>query len=164
MYRSHNPSYLRFLRTSAERDADPGSVAVRANAEGEKESTQVQSQMRHFPIEKGNTVMPHHVRSTPTEAVLYEADLQWLENRSIRLSVLRSIKWNSLYVEDPRVVVLNDSVRLRHRRPDWRTTVLAALSSLGLLTYHPWITYLPDLSHLGAVHHQLPRRLPMFPS
>ena len=34
MYRSHNPSYLRFLRTSAERDADPGSVAVRANAEG----------------------------------------------------------------------------------------------------------------------------------
>ena len=43
MYRSHNPSYLRFLRTSAERDADPGSVAVRANAEGEKESTQVQS-------------------------------------------------------------------------------------------------------------------------
>ena len=34
-------------------------------------------------------------------------------------------------------MVLNDSVRLRHRRPDWRTTVLAALSSLGLLTYHP---------------------------
>ena len=31
MYRSRNPSYLRFLRTSAERDADPGSVAVRAN-------------------------------------------------------------------------------------------------------------------------------------
>ena len=58
MYRSHNPSYLRFLRTSAERDADPGSVAVRANAEGGKESTQVQFQMRHFPLEKGNTVMP----------------------------------------------------------------------------------------------------------
>ena len=58
MYRSHNPSYLRFLRTSAERDADPGSVAVRANAEGEKESTQVQSQMRRFPLEKGDTVMP----------------------------------------------------------------------------------------------------------
>ena len=36
MYRSHNPSYIRFLRTSAERDADPGSVAVRAYAEGEK--------------------------------------------------------------------------------------------------------------------------------
>ena len=34
LYRSHNPSYLWFLRTSAERDADPGSVAVRANAEG----------------------------------------------------------------------------------------------------------------------------------
>ena len=70
MYRSHNPSYLRFLRTSAERDADPGSVAVRANAEGEKESTQVQSQMRHFPIEKGNTVMPSgrlpSPRSRPT--------------------------------------------------------------------------------------------------
>ena len=49
MYRSHNSSYIRFLRTSAERDADPGSVAVRAYAEGEKESTQVQSQMRHFP-------------------------------------------------------------------------------------------------------------------
>ena len=32
---------------------------------------------------------------------------------------------------------LTDSVRLRLRRPDWRTTVLAALSSLGLLTYHP---------------------------
>ena len=70
MYRSHNPSYLRFLRTSAERDADPGSVVVRANAEGEKESTQVQSQMRHFPIEKGNTVMPSgrlpSPRSRPT--------------------------------------------------------------------------------------------------
>ena len=36
IYRSHNPSYLRFLRTSAERDADPGSVAVRANAKGGK--------------------------------------------------------------------------------------------------------------------------------
>ena len=34
-------------------------------------------------------------------------------------------------------MVLNDSVRLQLRRPDWRTTVLAALSSLGLLTYHP---------------------------
>ena len=34
-------------------------------------------------------------------------------------------------------MVLNDSVRLRLRRPDWRTTVLAVLSSLGLLTYHP---------------------------
>ena len=34
-------------------------------------------------------------------------------------------------------MVLNDSVRLRLRRPDWRTTVLAALSSLDLLTYHP---------------------------
>ena len=53
MYQSNNPSYLRFLRTSAVRDADPGSVAVRANAEGEKESTQVQSQMRHFSLEKG---------------------------------------------------------------------------------------------------------------
>ena len=44
MCRSHNPSYLRFLRTSAERDADPGSVAVRTNAEGEKESAHVQYQ------------------------------------------------------------------------------------------------------------------------
>ena len=34
-------------------------------------------------------------------------------------------------------MVLNDSVRLRLLRPDWRTTVLAALSSLGLLTNHP---------------------------
>ena len=34
-------------------------------------------------------------------------------------------------------MVLNDSVRLRLRRPDWRTAVLAALSSLGQLTYHP---------------------------
>ena len=31
------------MRTFAERDADPGSVAVRANAEEENESTQVQS-------------------------------------------------------------------------------------------------------------------------
>ena len=53
------------------------------------------------------------------------------------LSVLQANKWNSLDVEDPQRVVLNDSVRLRLRRPDWRTTVLAALSSLGLLTYHP---------------------------
>ena len=34
-------------------------------------------------------------------------------------------------------MVLNDRVSLRLRRPVWRTTVLAALSSLGLLTYHP---------------------------
>ena len=46
------------MRTSAERDADPGSVAVRANAEGGIESTQVESQMRHFPVEKENTIMP----------------------------------------------------------------------------------------------------------
>ena len=80
MYRSHNPSYLRFLQTSAERDADPGSVAVRANAEGGKESTQVQSQMRHFPLEKGNIVMPSgrlpSPRSRPTgsRTVLKPAD------------------------------------------------------------------------------------------
>ena len=78
----------------------------------------------------------HHVRSTPTEAVLYEADLPRLEHRFKTLSVLQENKWNSLDVEDPRRVVLNESVRLRLRRPDWRTTVLAALSSLGLLTYH----------------------------
>ena len=70
MYQPHNPSYLRFLRTSAERDADSGSVAVRANAEGEKESTHVESQMRHFPLENGNTVMPSgrlpSPRSRPT--------------------------------------------------------------------------------------------------
>ena len=34
-------------------------------------------------------------------------------------------------------MVLNDSLRLRLCRPDWRTTVLAALSSLVLLTYRP---------------------------
>ena len=79
----------------------------------------------------------HHVRSTPTEAVLHEADLPRLEHLFKTLSVLQANKWNSLDVEDPRRVVLNDSVRLRLRRPDWRTTVLAALSSLGLLTYHP---------------------------
>ena len=79
----------------------------------------------------------HHVRSMPTEAVLYEADLPRLKHRFNTLSVLQANKWNSLDVEDPRRVVLNDSVRLRLRRPDWRTTVLAALSSLGLLTYHP---------------------------
>ena len=32
-------------------------------------------------------------------------------------------------------MVLNDGVRLRFHRPDWRTIVIAALSSLGLLTY-----------------------------
>ena len=79
----------------------------------------------------------HHVRSTPTEAVLYEADLPRLEHRLKTLSVLQTNNWNSLDVEDPLRVVLNDSMRLRLRRPDWRTTVLAALSSLGLLTYHP---------------------------
>ena len=100
----------------------------------------------------------HHVRSTPTEAVLYEVDLPWLQHRFKMLSVLQANKWNSLDVEDPRRVVLNDSVRLRLRRPDWRTTVLAALTSLVLLTYHPGITHHPDLTHLGAVHHQLPRR------
>ena len=79
----------------------------------------------------------HHVRSTQTEAVLYEADLPRLENRFKTLSVLQANKWNSRDVEDPRRVVLNDSLRLRLRQPHWRTTVLAALSSLVLLTYHP---------------------------
>ena len=80
MYRSHSPSYLRFLRTSAERDADPGSVAVRANAEGETESTQVQSKMRHFSLEKGNTVMPSgrlpspRSRTTGSKTALKPAD------------------------------------------------------------------------------------------
>ena len=55
MYRSHNPSYIRFLRTSAERDADPDSVAVGANAEGKKNRHKYK--YRHIPIEKGNTVM-----------------------------------------------------------------------------------------------------------
>ena len=58
------------MRTSAERDVDPGSVAVNSNADGGKESTQVQSQMRHFPLEKWNTVMPSgrlpFPRSRPT--------------------------------------------------------------------------------------------------
>ena len=80
----------------------------------------------------------HHVRSTPTEAVLYEADLPRFEHRFKALSVLQANKWNSLDAENPLRVVLNDSVRLRLRRPDWRTTVLAARSSFGLLTYHPW--------------------------
>ena len=79
----------------------------------------------------------HHVRSTPTEAVLYEADLPRLEHRFKTLSVLQANKCNSLDVEDQRRVVLNDSVRLHLRQPDWRTAVLAALSCLGLLTYHP---------------------------
>ena len=79
----------------------------------------------------------HHVRSTLTEAVLYEADLPRLKHRLKTLSDLQANKWNNLDVEDPRRVVLNDSVRLRLRRPDWRTTVLVALSSLVLLTYHP---------------------------
>ena len=79
----------------------------------------------------------NHVRSTPTEAVLYEADLYRLEHRFKTLSVLQANKWNSLVVEDQRRVVMNDSVRLRLRRPDWRTTVLAALSSLGVQTFHP---------------------------
>ena len=95
---------------------------------------------------------------TPTDAVLYEADIPRLKHRLNTLSVLQANKWNSFDVEDPRRVVLNDSVRLRLRRPDWRTTVHAALSSLGLLTYHPGITHHQDLTHLGAVHHQLPRR------
>ena len=82
-------------------------------------------------------VIAHHVRSTPTEAVLYEADLPRLEHRFKTLSVLQANKCNSIDVEDPRRVVLNDSVRLRLRRSDWRATVPAALSSLGLLTYHP---------------------------
>ena len=49
---------MRFLRTSAERDANPDSVAVSANSEGKKESTQEESITRHFHLEKGNTVMP----------------------------------------------------------------------------------------------------------
>ena len=55
----------------------------------------------------------HHVRSTPTEVVLYEADLPRLKHRFKTLSVLQANKGNSLDVEDPWRVVLNDSVRLR---------------------------------------------------
>ena len=40
------------------RAADPCSIAIRANTEGEKESTQVESQMRQFPLEMEDTVMP----------------------------------------------------------------------------------------------------------
>ena len=43
MYRLNNHSYLWFLRTSADRAADPGSIADRANAEGKIESKQVES-------------------------------------------------------------------------------------------------------------------------
>ena len=83
------------------------------------------------------SAITHHFRSKPKETVLYDADLPRLEHRFKTLSVLQANKWTSLDVEDPRRVVLNDSVRLRLRRPDWRTTVLATLSSLGPLTYHP---------------------------
>ena len=58
-------------------------------------------------------VITHHVRSTPTEVVLYEADLPRLKHRFKMLSVLQANMWNSLDVEDPWRVVLNDSVRLR---------------------------------------------------
>ena len=44
----------------------------------------------------------HHVRSTPTEAVLYEADLPRLKHRFKTLSFHQANKWNSLDVEDPR--------------------------------------------------------------
>ena len=40
----------------------------------------------------------HHVRSTPTEAVLYDADLPRLKHRFKTLSVLQANKWNSLDV------------------------------------------------------------------
>ena len=79
----------------------------------------------------------HHVRFTPIEAALHEADLPRQEHRHKTLSVLQAKKWNSLDFEDPVRVVLNDTVRLRLRRPDRRTSVLAALSSLCLLTYLP---------------------------
>ena len=65
MCRSDSPSDLRFLHTSAERDADPGSVSVRANAERGKDSTQVEFQMRHFPLEKGNTFVPSGCLPSP---------------------------------------------------------------------------------------------------
>ena len=90
---------MRFLRTSAERDADPGSVAVRTNAEGEKESTQVQSQMRHFPIENGNTDMPSgrlpSPRSRPTgsRTALKPAD------DKARLMMIRRCKMNGRPLE-----------------------------------------------------------------
>ena len=44
----------------------------------------------------------HRVRSTPTEAVLYEADHPRLEHLSKTLCVLQANKWNSFDVEDPR--------------------------------------------------------------
>ena len=106
MYRSHNPSYPRFLRTSAKRDANPGSVAVRANAEGEKELTQVQSQMRHFPLENGNTVMPSgrlsSLRSWPTGSKLH-----WSQQMT------RHVWW----CHSKRSVVVNDQ-RWSGRRED----------------------------------------------
>ena len=41
-----------------ERTADLGSIADRANAKDENESTRVEYRMRHFSIMKGNTFMP----------------------------------------------------------------------------------------------------------
>ena len=65
-------------------------------------------------------------------------------------------------------MVLNDSVRLRLRRPDWRTTVLAALSSLGLLTCNqgdhsptgpdpPWSRPPPALTKMTDVSKSMSR-------
>ena len=68
MHRSHNPSYFRFLRTSAERNADPGLVAVGANDEEEKESTQVESQNEALSPREGEH--SHAVRALICLSVL----------------------------------------------------------------------------------------------
>ena len=91
MYRSHNHSYLRFLRTSAERDTESFSFAVRTNAEAEKESTQLESQMRHFPLQIIIIILRHA-----------NNDLKELAYTTFIRSILEnsSAAWNPIYQKD----------------------------------------------------------------
>ena len=106
----------------------------------------------------------HHVRTTPTEALLHEADLPRLEHRFKTLSVLQANKWNSLDVEDPRRVVLNEAWGYGFVDQSGAPLFLRPCQAWAYWRTIRGITHHQDLSHLGAVHHQLPRRWQMFPS
>ena len=75
------------------------------------------------------------VKSSPTEAVLCEADLPPLANRFKELSLRFADKWIRLEPDDQRRAVLLTQVRQRLRKSDWRVSVTPTMSRLGLIQY-----------------------------
>ncbi|XP_077476349.1 uncharacterized protein LOC144089409 [Stigmatopora argus] len=77
----------------------------------------------------------HHLRSTPTEAVLHEAHLTPLSSRLKLQALLKADAWNQLPPSDPRHRLLYENVKMRlQKKPDWRSSTLPRLTALELHT------------------------------